>query len=97
MRSFFGPNHPKVALRSCILGDLLRDLGGLTKVRSHYRRALQIIESSYCLTNLDATLILNNLGNTARSQRDLRKRGHSLPGSLDYFAINWVKIILAPY
>jgi tetratricopeptide (TPR) repeat protein len=57
-----------VALRSCFLGDLQRDLGGLTEARSHYRRALQIIESSYGSDNLDAAVILNNLGDTTRAQ-----------------------------
>jgi tetratricopeptide (TPR) repeat protein len=47
---------------------MLRDLGGLSEARSHYRRALQIIEAQYGSHNLDAAAILNNLGNTAKAQ-----------------------------
>jgi len=47
---------------------MLSDLGGLNDARQHYLRALQIIESSYGPDNLDAAVILNNLGKTARAQ-----------------------------
>jgi len=47
---------------------MLSDLGGLREARSHYRRALQIIESFYGPDNLDAAVILNKLGDTARAQ-----------------------------
>jgi len=47
---------------------MLSDLGGLTEARSHYRRALKIIEWFYGPDNLDAAVILNKLGDTARAQ-----------------------------
>lgn len=58
----------EVALRSCILGDLLSDLGGYSEARSHYRRAQQIMESLSGKNHLDVAIILNSLGNTARAQ-----------------------------
>jgi tetratricopeptide (TPR) repeat protein len=47
---------------------MLRDLGGLTEARSHYQRALQIMESLSGQDHLDVAMILKSLGNTAKAQ-----------------------------
>ncbi len=73
----YGPDHPNVAFRACILADILHDMGGLMDARSLYRRALEIIESAYGPNHLDAAILSNNLGNIAKAQgepAEARKR-----------------------
>jgi tetratricopeptide (TPR) repeat protein len=77
-----------VALRSFILGERLSDLGGLNDARQHYLRALQIIESSYGPDNLDAAVILNNLGKTARAQNDMAEARKFFAMALGIFSSN---------
>jgi tetratricopeptide (TPR) repeat protein len=60
-----------VALRACILGDLESELGSLNEAKSHYRRALRIIESLCGQNHPDAATILNNLGRVAITQGEL--------------------------
>ena len=67
---------------------MLSDLGGLTEALSHYRRALQIIESLYGPDNLDVAVILNNLGNTARAQGELAEAHTFFARALGIFRDN---------
>jgi tetratricopeptide (TPR) repeat protein len=67
---------------------MLSDLGGLTEARSHYRRALQIIESFYGPDNLDVAVILNNLGSTAKAQDDPAEARTFFAGALGIFRDN---------
>jgi len=67
---------------------MLSDLGGLNDARHHYLRALQIIESSYSPDNLDAAVILNNLGKTARAQGEPAEARRFFERALGIFSSN---------
>jgi len=74
----FGPIHPEVALRACILGDLLYDLESFSEARSQYRRALAIMEALSGEDHMDVAIILKSLGNTAKHRARMQRHVPSL-------------------
>jgi len=69
--SFYGPDHPEVAMNICNLGSVLQDQGDLAGARAAIESALRIGEQAYGPEHRIVTSFLNNLGLVLKDQGDL--------------------------
>lgn len=66
----YGPLSLQVALRFRILGDLMREMGGLMDARSCFQHALEINEKLYGSNSREVVETLINLVEIAKAQED---------------------------
>jgi tetratricopeptide (TPR) repeat protein len=68
----YGPDHPRVAIYTNNLGNVLRDLGDLQGAKKNYERALEIDLMVYGPDHPDVAICLSNLGLVLRDLGDLQ-------------------------